>query len=58
MMKTALWLATTISLACIASGAFGAGQNDDVAKAEKIANTTCISCHDIRKICIRKAASA
>src|SRR5262245_41712575 len=46
-MKTALWLAATISLAAIA---FGRGQNDDATKAEKIVNTTCISCHDMRKI--------
>src|SRR6476646_2155187 len=46
-VKTALWAALTISLAAIA---FGAAQNDDAAKAEKIVNTTCISCHDIRKI--------
>jgi mono/diheme cytochrome c family protein len=46
-MKTPLWLAVTISLAAIA---FGAAQNDDAAKAEKIVNTTCTSCHDIRKI--------
>src|SRR5689334_1232522 len=47
-MKTALWVAATISLAAIA---FGAAQNeDDAKKAEKIVNTTCISCHDMRKI--------
>jgi mono/diheme cytochrome c family protein len=46
-MKSALWATLTISLAAIA---FGRGQNVDATKAEKIVNTTCISCHDIRKI--------
>src|SRR5438309_172626 len=45
-MKTALWVAATLALAAIA---FGAGQND-VPKGEKIFNTACMACHDIRKV--------
>jgi cytochrome c5 len=41
-----VWLAAIAMLAAIA---FAAGQ-DDTAKAEKIVNTTCISCHDMRPI--------
>src|SRR5262245_60620784 len=44
---TALWLATTILVAAMA---FAASQDDSAPKGEKIVNTTCISCHDIRKI--------
>ena len=45
--KTSLWLAATITLAAMA---FGAGQDDLVPKAEKIMNTSCANCHDLRKI--------
>jgi cytochrome c5 len=44
-MKTGLWLAVTVVLAAFA---FGAAQ-DDAMKAEKIVNTTCTTCHDLRK---------
>jgi mono/diheme cytochrome c family protein len=46
-VTTSLWLVTTILLAAIA---LVASQDDAPPKAEKILNTTCISCHDIRKI--------
>jgi len=46
-VTTALWLAATILVGAMA---FAAGQDDAAPKAEKIVNTTCISCHDIRKI--------
>jgi cytochrome c5 len=42
-----VWLAVTAMLAAIA---FAAGQDDGISKAEKIVNTTCISCHDMRPI--------
>jgi len=45
-VTAALWIAATAMLAAIA---FAAGQ-DDTSKAEKIVNTTCISCHDMRPI--------
>lgn len=45
--KTGLWLAATAMLAAVA---FAAGQDDATPKAEKIMNTTCISCHDMRNI--------
>src|SRR5262245_29771843 len=46
-VTAALWLAGTAMLAAIA---FAAGQDDGGAKAEKIVNTTCLSCHDMRPI--------
>jgi cytochrome c5 len=46
-VKTGWWLATTVMLAAIA---FGAAQDDLVPKAEKIMNTSCTACHDLRKI--------
>jgi len=46
-VTTSLWLVITILLAAIA---LVASQDDASPKAEKILNTTCISCHDIRKI--------
>lgn len=46
-MKTGLFLTGALILA---AAAFGAGQDDDFKRGEKIVNTTCISCHDIRKI--------
>ena len=42
-----MWIAATAMLAAIA---FAAGQDDSALKAEKIVNTTCISCHDLRPI--------
>src|SRR5947207_2569212 len=47
--RTGLWLSAT---AIMAAMAFAAGQQDagDVAKAEKILNTSCTTCHDIRKV--------
>ena len=47
--RTGLWLGAT---AIMAAMAFAAGQQDagDVAKAEKILNTSCTTCHDIRKV--------
>jgi cytochrome c5 len=46
-IKTISWVGVTVMLAAIA---FGAGQDDGYMKAEKIMNTTCISCHDLRPI--------
>jgi hypothetical protein len=46
-VRAALWLAATVMLAAIG---FAAGQDDSAAKAEKIVNTTCLSCHDMRPI--------
>ena len=46
-VTAALWLAATAMLAAIA---LAAGQDDSASKAEKIVNTTCISCHDMRPI--------
>jgi len=46
-VNTGSWIAVTLILAAVA---FGAVQDDGAAKGEKIVNTTCISCHDIRKI--------
>jgi cytochrome c5 len=42
-----LWVAATAMLAAIA---LAAGQDDSSSKAEKIVNTTCLSCHDMRPI--------
>src|SRR5689334_6784849 len=46
-VRTGLWLAVTTTLAAIA---FGAAQDDAYMKAEKIMNTACTNCHDLRKI--------
>ncbi|PYS38813.1 MAG: hypothetical protein DMG14_16240 [Acidobacteria bacterium] len=46
-VKSGLWLAATLMLATIA---LAAGQNDGAPKAEKIFNTSCMACHDLRKI--------
>ena len=46
-MKTSLWAAATAMLAAVA---FAAAQDDDMAKAEKVFNTSCMACHDLRKI--------
>jgi cytochrome c5 len=45
-LMTGLWLAAT---AMMAAALFAAGQ-EDLAKGEKIVNTTCLSCHDLRPI--------
>ena len=34
----------------LAAVAFAAAQDDDMAKAEKIFNTSCMACHELRKI--------
>jgi hypothetical protein len=47
VIKTGLWLAATVMLAV---AAFAAGQGDGATKAEKLVNTACMACHDIRKI--------
>jgi cytochrome c5 len=47
-VKTGLWVGATIITAAIA---FGAGQDaTEGAKAERIVNTSCTTCHDLRKI--------
>jgi cytochrome c5 len=46
-VKSGLWIAATVMLAAMA---FGAGQDDGLTKAERIVNTTCLQCHDLRKI--------
>ena len=45
-LTTGLWLAAT---AMLAAAVLAAGQ-DDLAKGERIVNTTCLSCHDLRPI--------
>lgn len=46
--KTGLWLGVTIVTAAIA---FAAGQDDgQLSKPERILNTSCTTCHDLRKI--------
>ena len=47
--KPVLWLALTLFLA---AAAFATGQQSaaDIAKAEKILNTGCTTCHDLRKV--------
>jgi hypothetical protein len=46
--KTCLWLTTTALLAAIA---YGRGQDDGgLTKAERLMNTSCSSCHELRKI--------
>jgi cytochrome c5 len=47
--KTGLWVGAT---AVMAAMAFATGQQDagDRAKAEKILNTSCTGCHDLRKV--------
>ena len=46
-LTRSLWVASTIMLAAIA---FATAQDNSTPKAEKIVNTTCTACHDIRKI--------
>ena len=46
-VKISLWTTATVLLAAMA---FAAGQDAEALKAEKIVNTTCISCHDLRPI--------
>jgi mono/diheme cytochrome c family protein len=45
--KTSLWLAVTLMLAAVA---YSAAQEDSGAKAEKVMNTNCLVCHDLRTI--------
>jgi cytochrome c5 len=48
VMKTGLWLGATIAAAAIA---LGAGQEaPDNAKSERLLNSACTACHDLRKI--------
>src|SRR5215472_18361184 len=48
VIKTGLWVGATIAAAAIA---FGAGQEaPDNAKSERILNSACTACHDLRKI--------
>lgn len=46
-MKPALWLSATL---CCAAIAFSAGQLPPVDPGEKILNTACTSCHELRPI--------
>jgi cytochrome c2 len=46
-IKTGLWATATAMLAAVA---FASAQDDDMAKAEKIFNTSCMACHELRKI--------
>ena len=46
-MKTGLWFVIT---AMLAAGAFAAGQDSSVLKAERIFNISCMACHELRKI--------
>jgi len=45
--EAGLWLAATAMLAAMA---FGAGQDSGPTKVEKIVNTTCMGCHELRVI--------
>src|SRR5262245_66598191 len=48
VIKTGLWFGATIAAAAIA---FGASQEaPDNAKSERVLNTACTACHDLRKI--------
>jgi len=49
MYKTGMWAAVTTVTAALA---FAAGQQNagDLAKAERILNTGCTTCHDLRKV--------
>jgi len=46
-IKPAVWMAATILLSAIA---FAEAQDEEPMKAEKIVNTTCTACHDLRPI--------
>ena len=46
-VKTGLWLGATI---VIAAAALATGQDAPNAKAERILNSSCTTCHDLRKI--------
>jgi cytochrome c5 len=46
-IKTGLWAVITVILA---AAAFAAGQDNQVPKAERIFNISCMACHDLRKI--------
>jgi cytochrome c5 len=47
LLKLALWLSTTL---CCAVVAFSAGQFPQEAPGEKIVNTACVACHELRPI--------
>jgi cytochrome c5 len=46
-VKTGIWIGATIITAAIA---FAAGQDAEAQKAERLVNTNCTTCHDLRKI--------
>jgi hypothetical protein len=46
-IKIGFWTAATV---LVAAFAFAAGQDEASMKAEKIVNTTCLACHDLRPI--------
>jgi len=46
-LRIGAWIAGTVALAAIA---FGAAQDEATLKAEKIMNTSCSGCHELRKI--------
>jgi hypothetical protein len=46
-IKTIFWASATVVLAVVA---FAAGQDESQLKAEKIVNTTCLTCHGLRPI--------
>jgi mono/diheme cytochrome c family protein len=46
-LKTGFWFTVTMTLAAVA---LAAGQDDGFTKAERIFNTSCMACHDLRKI--------
>jgi cytochrome c5 len=46
-VRAGLWIAVTVTLA---AGAFGASQDDGAMRGERLVNTSCLACHDLRKI--------
>jgi len=46
-VKAVFWASVTVVLAAVA---FAAGQDEAELKAEKIVNTICLTCHDLRPI--------
>src|SRR6266508_3073107 len=46
-IKAIFWASATVVLAVVA---FAAGQDESQLKAEKIVNTTCLTCHELRPI--------
>jgi hypothetical protein len=45
--KAGVWLCVTIAVAAIG---FARGQDEELSKAEKILNASCITCHDLRRV--------